>query len=98
MCKFILSALPRGADPMRLETAIPMDLRRRLIRLGPDEYAAADQVGVEEVENPFVTSQVPGDDRLVRLTRIHCDCWSELGCYWKSLKNWDWDTIYEFLR
>ena len=79
MCKFILATLPRATDLQQMEASIPDAIRRRLISLGPGEYAPADHVGVEEVENRFVADQLPADDRLVRLTRMHCDCWSDLG-------------------
>lgn len=79
MCKFILATLPRATELRQLEASIPAVLRRRLVRLGPGEYAPAEMVAIEEVGNPFVAKQLPSGDRLVRLTRMPCDCWSDLG-------------------
>jgi len=94
MCKFILGTLPRLTDLRRLEASIPAAIRRRLIRLRPDKFAPADQVVVEEVENRFVVDQLPGHDQLVRFTRMHCDCGSDLGRRWnlatpsKEIRKW----------
>lgn len=94
MCKFILATLPRITDLMELEAAIPTPLRRRLVRLGPGQYAPAEKVAIEEVRNPSILGQLPGDDRLVRLTRMSCDCWSDLGRRWsigtpsKEIRRW----------
>jgi hypothetical protein len=79
MCKFIFAVLPHGSDLGRLEACIPQKLRHGMMRFAMREEARADQFGFTEVKNDCVQSQLPDDDILARVDRLHCDCWSHLG-------------------
>lgn len=79
-------------DRVALESAIPVDLKLKLLRGAfENETIAADRIGFTPFSNPSIKEQLPCDDELVLMTRLHCDCWSTLASTHanrKELQRW----------
>lgn len=67
-------------DLTTLESAIPDELKRKLLRGAfKEDTIAADRFGFTPFSNASIKEQLPCDDDLVFMTRLHCDCWSTLA-------------------
>lgn len=80
MCVFLIVTLPCRANLYALETAIPQELKRELLRTGlREESMTPECFGFTPLANLVIEKQLPTNDQLARMTRLHCDCWTTLG-------------------
>ena len=76
----VIATLPQHTDCSDLESAIPSDLKLKLLRGAlQGEAVTSDRFGFTQLCNPSVEEQLPCNDQLVLMTRLHCDCWSTLA-------------------
>ena len=96
MCTLIIATLPAMTDRVALESAIPDELKLKLLRGAfRDETIAADRIGFTPFGNPSIKEQLPCEDDLVLMTRLHCDCWSTLASRITSSKESQrWRSIF----
>ena len=80
MCVLVIATLPQNTDCVALESAIPDELKLKLLHGAlQDKAITADRLGFTLFRNPSVEEQLPCNDHLVLMTRLHCDCWSTLA-------------------
>ncbi|MEZ6064103.1 MAG: hypothetical protein R3C19_27470, partial [Planctomycetaceae bacterium] len=83
-------------DYAALESAIPAELKLRLLRGAlQDETVASDRFGFTPFRNSPLERQLPSNDELALMTRLHCDCWTSLASGKPSRKELRrWRTIF----
>lgn len=80
MCTFVIATLPESVDLAALESAIPRDLKLKLLRGGlQDETVSVHGFGFTPFSNHELEKQLPCNDQLALMTRLHCDCWTTLA-------------------
>ena len=87
----MIATLPQHTDCAALESAIPQELKLKLLRgaLGA-ESVASDRFGFTPFCNLSIEEQLPCKDELALMTRLHCDCWSTLASAKTSPKESRW--------
>lgn len=96
LCTIVIATLPQHTDVGSLEKAIPDGLKLKLLGEAlQDEAITADRFGFTRFSNASVESQLPNNDDLVLMTRLHCDCWSTLASTNTSVKESQrWRNIF----
>lgn len=97
----MIATLPQQTDFVALESAIPNELKLKLLRGGlQDDDVTPGRFGFTPFCNPEIEVQLPCDDRLTLMTRLHCDCWTTLASVRQSRKELQrWQNIFrEMLR
>jgi hypothetical protein len=91
-----MATLPQNTDLVALESAISDELKLKLLRGAlQDNAVTADRLGFTPFRNPSIEEQLPCNDQLVLMTRLHCDCWSTLASVNTSPKEAQrWRSIF----
>ena len=97
MCTFIIATLPESVDLATLDSVIPRDLKLKLLRGGlQDETVSAHGFGFIPFVNQELKKQLPCNDQLALMTRLHCDCWTTLATTNTSRKETQrWRNIFK---
>lgn len=96
LCTIVIATLPEHTDYVAIESAIPDELKLKLLRGAlQDPSIAANRFGFTPFANPSIKEQLPCNDDLVLMTRLHCDCWSTLASAHASSKEVQrWRSIF----